>query len=37
MANHLLGAPDDATGAVLREFVRKVTRSLSSRLLALCI
>jgi acetyl esterase/lipase len=25
-ANHLLGAPGDATGAVLREFVRKVTR-----------
>ena len=25
-ANHLLGAPDDTTGAILLEFVRKVTR-----------
>ncbi len=25
-ANHLLGAPGDATGALLREFVGKVTR-----------
>jgi acetyl esterase/lipase len=29
-ANHLLGAPDDATGKVLLDFVRKATRSNST-------
>ena len=26
MANHLIGAPDDKTGQILLDFVRKVTK-----------